>query len=223
MACLVHPNSRSGGEDLKPHNAGGVALMIGFLKRATLVLMALCGSLMCLPATANAQGFMGGGDGSFLSDPFNFYYAFYLPNQQLQSLRPKPIDTINQAQVARQYYAQTDRRALVNPLSPYGNDTYDPLHPYSAQGKERVARPFRFSPDPSNADGTGPSLYYGRATAYFPGLRAGRGRNANSYGRTSRALGPNRVIAGASGAGGGGGMGGMGGMGGGMGGMGGMM
>ena len=198
--------------------------MVGFLKRATLALMAFSGSLMCLPSTVQAQGFMGGGDGSFLSDPFNFYYAFYLPNQQLQSLRPKPIDTINQAQVARQYYAQTDRRALVDPLSKYDN-TYDPLHPYSAQGQERIARPFRFSPDPSNSDGAGPSLYYGRATAYFPGLRSGRGPNANAYSRTSRALGPNRVLAGAKGGGGGmGGMGGgMGGMGGGMGGAGGMM
>ena len=153
--------------------------MVRHLKRATLALIVLSGSLMCLPSTAQAQGFMGGG-GDFLSDPFTFYYAIYLPNQQMQAMRPRPIDAINQAQVARQYYAQTDRRALVDPVSPYGDQTYDPLHPYSGQGQERVARPFRFSPDPSNSDGTGPSLYYGRATAYFPGLRAGRGPNANT-------------------------------------------
>jgi hypothetical protein len=209
--------------------------MVGYMKRATLALMALGGSLLCLPSTAQAQGFMGGGGGAggggFLSDPFNFYYAFYLPNQQMQSMRQRPMDAINQTMAARQYYAQTDRRALVNPVSAYGDQSYDPLHPYSGQGQERIMRPFRFAPDPSNADGSGPSLYYGRATAYFPGIRSGRGPNANTYGRTSRALGPNRVLAGAKGGGGGGmggmgggGMGGMGGMGGGgMGGMGGMM
>jgi hypothetical protein len=195
--------------------------MVRHLKRATLALMVLSGSLVCLSSSVQAQGFTGGG-GDFLSDPFAFYYAVYLPNQQLQAMRPRPIDAINQAQVARQYYAQTDRRALVNPVSPYGDQTYDPLHPYAGQGQERVARPFRFSPDPSNSDGTGPSLYYGRATAYFPGLRAGRGPNANMSARGgSRALGPNRILKGGGG-GGGGGMGGMGGMGGGMGGMGGM-
>jgi hypothetical protein len=194
--------------------------MVRHLKCATLALITLSAVLMCLPSTAQAQG------GDLLSDPFNFYYAFYLPNQQMQALRPRPMDAINQTQVARQYYAQTDRRALVNPVSPYGDQTYDPLHPYTGQGQERVARAFRFAADPSNADGSGPSLYYGRAAAYFPGLRSGRGPNANTTGRgTSRALGGSRFLKGGGGGGGGfgGGMGGMGGMGGGMGGMGGMM
>jgi len=197
--------------------------MIRHLLHASLGLIVVSGSLFCVPTPAKAQGFMGGGagGGGFLSDPFNFYYAFYLPNQQMQSMRLRPSDTLNQVVAARQGYAQTDRRGLYDPISAAGGQSYDPLHPYSGQGQERLGRPYRFATDPSNADGMGPSLYYGRASAYFPGVRAGRGANANTYGRTSRALGPNRVLSRTGGGGGGGGMGGMGGMGGG-GGMGGM-
>ena len=78
--------------------------MIRHLLRATLALIVLSGSLLCVPTSANAQGFMGGTGGGFLSDPFNFYYAFYLPNQQMQSMRPRPIDTLNQVVAARQDY-----------------------------------------------------------------------------------------------------------------------
>ena len=113
------------------------------------------------------------------ADPFTFYYAYYLPNQQMQAMRPRPIDTINAAVQNRQYYAQTQQKSLYNPISPYAED-YDPLRPYSQQqGRERAAQPFRFAQDPSNSDGAGPSLYYGRAATYFPDLRAGRGPNAN--------------------------------------------
>ena len=120
--------------------------------------------------------------------------------------------------------------ALYNPISPYGDQSYDPLHPYAGQNQERLARPFRFAQDPSNLDGSGPSLYYGRAASFFPGLRVGRGPNSNVTGRTSRALSTPRALRPGGGGGGGmggmggmGGLGGMGGMGGGMGGMGGMM
>jgi hypothetical protein len=151
-----------------------------------------------------------------------------LPNQQLQAMRSTPMDSINNAMVTRQYYAQNERRNLYNPISPYAEQNYDPLRPYSRQqGQERVARPYRYTQDPSNSHGTGPSLYYGRAAHYFPGLREGRGRNANVYtrGGASRPRGGGGMGGGGMGGGGmgGGGMGGMGGMGGGMGGMGGMM
>ena len=73
---------------------------------------------MILPSPAQVQGFMGGGGGGdFLSDPFSFYYAFYLPNQQLQAMRPRPVDALNQAVSQRQYYSQMDRRGLYNPIS----------------------------------------------------------------------------------------------------------
>ena len=191
--------------------------------------LALC--LLCLPGQAPAQTIAPGaglGGAGVLNDPFTFYYAIYLPNQQLQAMRQTPMNTINDVQVTRQYFAQGNRQGLYNPISPYADQNYDPLHPYSRQqGNERSGRPFRFAQNPSNLDGTGPSLYYGRATQYFPGLRPGRGRNANVYSRggASRPAG-NYTGRGGGGMGGGGmgggGMGG-GGMGGGMGGMGGGM
>jgi len=166
-------------------------------------------------AQAQAAGGIGLNAGGILNDPFAFYYAFYLPNQQLQSMRSTPMDSINSAMVTRQYFAQTDRRNLYNPISPYSDQNYDPLRPYSRQqGAERSARPYRYSRSPSNGDGTGPSLYYGRAAQYFPGLREGRGRNANVYAKGAASR-PRGGAMGGLGGGGGGGMGGMGGMGGG--------
>jgi hypothetical protein len=170
------------------------------------------------PGSAQAQTVSGApGSPDLLSDPFTFYYAYYLPNQQLQAMRPRPIDEINQAVQNRQYYAQTQRRSLYNPISPYADNggEYDPLRPYSQQqGRERVARPHRFSHNPHNADGSGPSLYYNRAVQYFPDLRAGRGPNANvaRVGRGRRG-GMGMGGMGTGGMGGGMGMGGLGGFG----------
>jgi hypothetical protein len=180
--------------------------------------LVVCLTLLSGPAKAQAAG-SGVGQLGILDDPFTFYYAFYLPNQQLQSLRSTPMDSINTAMVQRQYFAQNDRQNLYNPISPYSDQNYDPMRPYSRQqGRERVARAYRYSHSPSN-QGTGPSLYYGRAAQYFPGLRQGRGQNANVY--TKGGASRPRGSGGGMGGGGGGGMGGMGG--GGMGGMGGMM
>jgi hypothetical protein len=186
--------------------------------------LVVCLTSLSGPAKAQAGLGLGLGPGGILNDPFTFYYAFYLPNQQLQAMRSTPMDSINNAMVTRQYYAQNERRNLYNPISPYAEQNYDPLRPYSRQqGQERVAKAYRYSQDPSNSHGTGPSLYYGRTTHYFPGLREGRGRNANVYTRG----GASRPRGGAGGGGmggmGAGGMGGMGGGAGGMGGMGGMM
>jgi hypothetical protein len=183
--------------------------------------LVVCLTSLSGQAQAQAGLGLGLGPGGILNDPFTFYYAFYLPNQQLQAMRSTPMDSINNAMVTRQYYAQNERRNLYNPISPYAEQNYDPLRPYSRQqGQERVARAYRYSQDPSNSHGTGPSLYYGRAAQYFPGLRQGRGRNANVYTKG----GASRPRGGAGGGGmGGGGMGGMGGGMGGMGGAGGMM
>jgi hypothetical protein len=139
-------------------------------------------ALVMTPAPAGAQTNAAtavSGLNNITSDPFLFYYAFYLPNQQIQAMRPTPSDTINQAVINRQYYAQTQRQSLYNPVSPYAEE-YDPLRPYTQkQGGERLARPYRFTQNSSNSDGSGPQLYYNRAAQYFTGLRTGRGPNAN--------------------------------------------
>jgi hypothetical protein len=182
---------------------------------STMLMLLVC--LWGLSGRAEAQ-LLGSGSTDVLSDPFAFYYAIYLPNQQLQSLRPGPLDAVDNAMVARQYYAQTQRRSLYNPISPY-SETYDPLNPYSAQGQERIARPFRFVQDPSNSTGDGPSLYYNRVAQYFPDLASRQQRRPNANVAPIRRGG--RGGRGGGGGGGGGGMGrGMGGMGMGMGGMG---
>jgi hypothetical protein len=188
--------------------------------RSTAILFLSCLGVTLAPALARAQATTattpGVGLGNIAGDPFTFYYAYYLPNQQMQSLRPTPMDTINQVVADRQYYAQTQRQSLYNPISPYAED-YDPLRPYSQQqGKERIARPFRFAQNSSNTNGSGPALYYNRAAQYFSGLRTGRGPNAN-VAVTRRGGGRYGGMGGGAGGGMGGGMGGMGG---GMGGMG---
>jgi hypothetical protein len=195
------------------------------LAASTILVSVVCLSAFAQSAGAQTAAGAGLGPGGILNDPFTFYYAIYLPNQQLQSMRPGPLDTTNDAMAARQYYAQKDRRPLYNPTSPYSS-TSDPLHPYSQQNQERLARTGRFAQDPSNSDGMGPSLYYGRVAQYYPDLggRQSRRPNANTAGK--RGMGP-RSGRGGGGGGMGGGMGGMGGgmggMGGGMGGMGGGM
>jgi hypothetical protein len=155
-------------------------------------------------------------------DPFTFYYAYYLPNQQLQAMRPSALDPVNNAMIQRQYFAQqSDRRSLYNPISPYSDQGSDPLQPFSARGNERRARPHVFAQEPAAGTGAnpGPALYFNRPTTYFPGLahHPGRGSNANVYARSGRGGG----LRGGRGAVGGMGMGGMGNMG--MGGMGGSM
>jgi hypothetical protein len=175
--------------------------------------------LACLTfLTGKAEAQVGAlGSPGVLDDPFAFYYGVFLPNQMLQTMRPTPLDSVNNAMVARQYYSQTDRRGLYNPISPYADQSSNPLQPFSAQGKERMSRPFRFSQDPSNGDGMGPSLYYNRAAQYFPGLAGKDTRYSNSYAYTgSRGRGGRGMGGRGMGGGGGGGMG-MGGMGRGMG------
>jgi hypothetical protein len=117
------------------------------------------------------------------ADPFSFYYGYYLPHQAYIAAQPRPLDTINQMVAQRQYTAQTDRSALYDPISPYGDEESDPLAPYSnKRGGERRAKPMTFSygaAGSSNTNGGGPSLYYNRTARYFPTLRIGRGANRN--------------------------------------------
>jgi hypothetical protein len=155
---------------------------------ATLVLV-----LVTQPEPALAQL---GGVGA---DPFSFYYGYYLPHQAYIAAQPRAIDPINQVVANRQYTAQTDRAALYDPISPYGDDESDPFRPNAQGSRDRRAGRQNFtmgSGSNSNANGNGPAMYYNRTASYFPALRAGRGPNRNVA--TLRA-----------GRGGGGGMGGM--------------
>ncbi len=97
-------------------------------------MLALVVCLSIFSGRAEAQTGVGTGipGAGIFNDPFTFYYAIYLPNQQLQAMRPGPLDSVNDAMVSRQYYAQQSRRGLYDPISPY-SDTYDPLRPYSDQ------------------------------------------------------------------------------------------
>jgi hypothetical protein len=124
--------------------------------------------------TSRAQAQVGaiGGVGS---DPFSFYYGYYLPHQAYIAAQPTPLDTINAITITRQQAAATDRASLYDPISPYGDDP-DLLNPLSQRGRERLAKIQGFS---SNIKGNGPAPHYNRTERYFPGLRTGRGPNRN--------------------------------------------
>lgn len=153
---------------------------------------AILAAAFCLSAGSDraVAQVLGGAAGSGLgifADPFSAYYAIYLPNQQLQAMRPGPLDAVNQAMPLRQYYAQANRQGLYDPVSPY-SDTVDPLHPYSSQVDPRLPRVARFSRNPSG-EGMAPPLYFNRVSQYYPDLagRTMRNKNANVFtGRSAR-------------------------------------
>ena len=158
--------------------------------RTTAILFLL--AIGAASGTGHGPGPRPGGIGDITSDPFAFYYAYYLPNQQMQAMRPRPSDVINEAVQNRQYYAQTQRRSLYNPISPYAEGDYDPLRPYSQQqGKERVAAPFRFAQDTSNSDGTRPGTLLRPRRSVLPGP-ASRARSERQYRQAGRQTRPRR-------------------------------
>lgn len=134
------------------------------------------------------------------ADPFSFYYGYYLPHAAAIAAQPTPLDTINQVQANRQRAAATDRTALYDPISPYGDESDDPTKPFgNRRSLERRSR-LGSAATPYGAIKTNaPTSHFNRTAQYFPGLRSGRGPNMN----VSASRGPR-----------GGGMGAMGGMGG---------
>lgn len=125
-----------------------------------------------------------------LSDPFSFYYGYYLPHQAAQAAQPRAIDPINQVVANRQYTAQTDRSQLYDPISPYGDEDADMFSPYGGGGGgrrggmtspsgARSGQGVGYGYTASNIAGNGPSLYYNRSARYFPSLKPGRGPNRN--------------------------------------------
>jgi len=118
--------------------------------------------------------------GNLGSDPFSFYYGYYLPHQAAIAAQPTPLDTINAITQQRQFNAVTNRAALYDPISPYAEEDLDPLTPYGAQRGR--ARGTQTTPGfASNARGSGPGLYFNRTGRYHPALanRVPRGPNRN--------------------------------------------
>lgn len=119
-------------------------------------------------------------------DPFFFYYGVYLPRQAALAAQPRVNDTINAAAAQRQVYAQTERSGLYDPIQPFGLEELDPSQPFTPQGRggaRRLSSGMRSATGVTNVNinGVGPPTYYGRAGAYFPGLREGHGPNSNLY------------------------------------------
>jgi len=127
-----------------------------------------------LAPASQAQGL-----GNF-SDPFTFYYGFYLPHQAAIAAQPTPMDTLNAVTAARQYNAPTNRSGMFDPVSPYGLEDPNLFGVGGSGGRGRGAGAAASPPEmTSNARGTGPALHYNRTARYFPGLRVGRGPNSN--------------------------------------------
>ena len=137
---------------------------------------------------------------SVFSDPFTFYFAVYLPRQQLMANQPGPELAVNNQAINRQMMALTDRSGLNNPVDPYGlGQSFDPNDPFA--GRRVPTRNTMTSPGgvrTTHVNGSGPAGYYGRTAMYFPSMRSGR--------RAPQAGGARPISTGASGRGIGGGM-----------------
>jgi len=116
-------------------------------------------------------------------DPFTLYYGFYLPHQAAIAAQSTPLDTINAATAARIPSAVgADRPGLYDPITPLGEEDFDPLRPYSSRrGTERGARPHTFPSSTTAARGLrGPvNMYYSRTARYYSTMRPGSGPNRN--------------------------------------------
>ena len=121
-----------------------------------------------------------------VNDPFFAYYSFYLPRQQAQALQPGPEATINAVTANRQQYAATNRNGMFDPFgASNGNGAFDFSDDFSPNkpktGRTLSATGGRYGVHGGNLNGLGPQGYYnsGKLNPYFPGLRTGRGKNAN--------------------------------------------
>ncbi len=127
--------------------------MFRHLLRATVGLIVASGSLFCLALACNGTGLFGWWRGRRL-----YQRSIQL---LLRVLSAQPADAITASApgghaepggctaailLPRWTAARCTTRSLAD-----GDQSYDPLHPYSGQNQERIARPFRFAQDPSNA------------------------------------------------------------------------
>jgi hypothetical protein len=114
-----------------------------------------------------------------INDPFFAYYSFYLPRQQAQALNPGPEATINAITANRQQYAATNRTDMFDPRAQSGGfvDSGGDFLPNA--GVRRRTLSAGASRVGGNLNGLGPQGRFNAANQYYPGLRTGRGRNAN--------------------------------------------
>jgi hypothetical protein len=126
-------------------------------------------ALGSLPAPARAQFLGGNGSG----DPFFLYYGWFLPRQQALSMQPRPATTLNAMATLRQDSALVDRAGLFAGAT--SRRTFDPNTLFDApSGGRRMGGTAAIG---GQVEGNGPSRYYNRTSAYYPGLRTGRGVN----------------------------------------------
>ena len=118
------------------------------------------------------------------NDPFTFYYAIYLPNQQLQAMRPTPLDSsTTRWSPANTTPSRIDVASTIRSRrTPTPTIRSDPIHQ-----QERLARPSRFSHDPSNLTAWGPRSTSIGSPSTIPIWRAAATRNRNAnVGRPAR-------------------------------------
>lgn len=152
------------------------------MRRLWIGLAVVLGVLVLAPSRGRAQFF--GGDAT--GDPFFLYYGFYLPRQAAMAATPRPEMVVNDMAALRQQSALTERAGLYDPVSPFGPAAFDPSRPF---GDRTAGRRLGsgVAAVGTSINGSGPPLHYNRTSAYFPGLRTGRGSYAGA------ALGQRRV------------------------------
>jgi hypothetical protein len=119
-------------------------------------------------------------------DPFNAYYGFYLPRQAAMAVQRSngAAASVDALSAARQEAAYTDRLGLDDPISRYATPgQYDPANPFP--DRSQGTRPGGLADRGRNSDGSGNPVYFNRTGRYFPGLKDGRGPNADH--RTAQA------------------------------------
>jgi hypothetical protein len=126
---------------------------------------------------------------SSINDPFFAYYSFYLPRQQAQALSPGPEATINAITANRQQYAATNRTDMFDPRAQAGGflDSGGDFLPNAGLRRRTISA--GASRVGGNLNGLGPQGRFNAAAQYYPGLRTGRGRNANVAVVRSRGFG----------------------------------
>jgi hypothetical protein len=152
------------------------------MRRAICVLAAVI-AVSALAEVGHAQAVNNPGG---FSDPFFLYYGWYLPQQNALANQPRIEDTINYNVGQNQVYAQTNRAGLYDPNGGYGrfdpNPSGDPFDPSmragGGMGRVGMGR-MRGTVPTSNANGSGPPMYFNRASQYYPSMRSGRGPNRN--------------------------------------------